>query len=449
MRRTVSVQNFLFYLHFLHFYSILITIIFLIVSDAAAQSEITLSVRAGGSGLIGVGIEGFKPLGESKSVAQVKTSLTDDLNNSGLLQVRELPDSLGVSSAGIFQRWLGAGAVCLVLGNETRNGTAVGVKVIDLKTAMPLYEDEYLISDDRPWYTAHVIADDIIKIYNGLRGSMASQISYMQKLGGYKELFIIDSDGNRNRQITFSRTLNLSPNWSADGLNIAYSTLTGTNWTVVMTNVNTGQTINLTQWSGMSTSPCWSPVDPDLIAFSSTRDGNTEIYSCRKNGKELRRLTNNNAIDSSPTWSPDGSKIAFTSDRTGMPKIYVMNSDGTGVHRLTSNIGTYEDSPRWSPRGDRIAFVIMSDFGFDIVTANSNGEDMVMLTFGSGSNENPQWSPDGLRIVFTSTRLVGNNLFIMNWDGSNVRPFTRNGNSLSPSWAPTVQGDDIRMSSRR
>ena len=126
-----------------------------------------------------------------------------------------------------------------------------------------------------------------------------------------------------------------------------------------------------------------------------------------------------------------------------------MNRDGTGVHRLTSNIGTYEDSPRWSPRGDRIAFVIMSDFGFDIATVRSTGEDMVMLTFGSGSNENPQWSPDGLRIVFTSTRMGGNNLFIMNWDGSNVRPLTRNGKSLSPSWAPTATGDDIRISSLR
>lgn len=450
MKRTVSVQNLSYYLHVFHFHYILLTIILLIlVSDATAQSEVTLSVRAGGSGLIGVGIEGFESPGESKSIAQVKSTLADDLNNSGLLQVRTLPDSPGAASASLFQRWLGAGASCLVLGNDARGGKAVGIKVIDLKTAISLYEDEYLIADDRPWYTAHVIADDIIKIYSGLRGSMASQIAYMQSSGNYKELFIIDSDGNRNRQITFSRTLNLSPNWSADSKNIAYSTLTGTNWTVVMINVNTGQTVNITQWPGMSTSPCWSPVDPDLIAFSSTRDGNPEIYSCRKNGKELRRLTNHNAIDSSPTWSPDGSKIAFTSDRSGLPKVYIMNSDGTGIHRLTSNVDTYEDSPRWSPRGDRLAFVIMSDFGFDIATVSSTGDDMVMLTFGSGSNENPQWSPDGLRILFTSTRMGGNNLFIMNWDGSNVRPLIRNGKSLSPSWAPTASGDDIRISSRR
>jgi len=40
-------------------------------------------------------------------------------------------------------------------------------------------------------------------------------------------------------------------------------------------------------------------------------------------------LTNNPAIDYSPSWSPDGAKIAFWSSRDGNFEIYVMNSDGT------------------------------------------------------------------------------------------------------------------------
>ncbi len=142
-------------------------------------------------------------------------------------------------------------------------------------------------------------------------------------------------------------------------------------------------------------------------------------------------------------------KIAFTSDRSGLPKIYVMKSDGTKVRRLTGALDTYEDSPCWSPRGDFIAYVIMSDYGFDIATVNPSCDDMVMLTYGRGSNENPRWSPDGLKIVFTSNRLGGKNLFIMDWDGSDIRPLTKNGNSFSPAWAPTASGDDIRVSSRR
>ncbi|MCE5251200.1 hypothetical protein LLG96_13365 [bacterium] len=408
----------------------------------------TLSVRAGGSGLIGVGFGGFETAADS-TVLSVRNYLADDLNNSGLFQVKELPDSLVESSENLFARWKSAGASCFIFREESRNSSTVSLKVIDLKTAVTQLSAEYRIAEDRPWYTAHIIADDIIQLYNGLRGSIATQVAYIQKAGSNKELFLMDADGRRNRQMTFSRTINISPNWSPDSGSIAYSSLNGNLWTIVMINVNTGQTVDISQWQGMNSAPAWCPTNPDIIAFTSSRDGNAEIYTCRKNGKDIRRLTNHFAIDSSPTWSPDGTQIAFTSDRSGLPKVYIMNSDGTGIHRLTSNLDTYEDSPCWSPRGDRIAFVILSDFGFDIATSNTSGEDMVMLTFGSGSNENPKWSPDGLRILFTSNRLGGENLYIMSWDGSNVRPLTKNGISLSPAWAPAVSGDDIRVSSRR
>ncbi len=55
-------------------------------------------------------------------------------------------------------------------------------------------------------------------------------------------------------------------------------------------------------------------------------------------GSEQANLTNNEAIDWSPAWSPDGSKIIFVSDRDEKnPEIYVMNADGTEQTRLTHN----------------------------------------------------------------------------------------------------------------
>ncbi|MBN1290307.1 MAG: PD40 domain-containing protein [Candidatus Latescibacteria bacterium] len=439
-------KKYSFYLHVLFFYYIILVSS---VFEASAQSEVTLSIRAGGSKLIGIGIEGFNTTGTSGLISEVKSTLADDLNYCGLFQVKEIPDSLQSASQSMFEIWKAANASCLIYGIETQNSTAVSVKAIDLKTAVTLFEEEYLIIADRPWYTAHVIADDIIGIYNGVRGSLASQIAFVRSNGEYKDLFLMDPDGRRRRQMTFSRTLNLSPSWSSNGESIAYSSLNNENWAIVMINVNTGQTLDISQWPGLNTSPSWNPTNPDIIAFTSTRDGNAEIYTCRRNGKDLRRLTNHFGIDSSPTWSPDGSKIAFTSDRSGMPKVYIMNSDGSGIRRLTPSLDTYEDSPCWSPRGNLIAFVILSDYGFDIATINLNGDEMIMLTYGSGSNENPKWSPDGLKILFTSNRLGGKNLFVMNWDGSDIRPLTKDGNSLSPAWAPTSSGDDIRVSSRR
>ena len=73
------------------------------------------------------------------------------------------------------------------------------------------------------------------------------------------------------------------------------------------------------------------------IAFTSDRDGNTQIYTMNADGTGVTRLTNNGAFDSSPNWSFDNSKIAFESNRDGNYEVYAMNADGTGQTRLTNN----------------------------------------------------------------------------------------------------------------
>jgi len=290
----------------------------------------------------------------------------------------------------------------------------------------------------------------MIEVFTGLRGSMASQIAFIRRVRESNEIFLIDADGRRSHQLTFSKTLKMSPTWSLDGNKIVYSVLEEADWLIVMIDIHTGQSIDISRWSGLNTTPALSPVEPDLVAFTSSREGNAEIYTCRTNGKELRRLTNHPRIDSSPSWSPDGKKIAFQSDRTGRPLIYVMNRNGKNCNRLTSSINAYEDSPCWSPRGDRIAFVVMSEYGlFDIATASPSGDDVIILTYGRASNEDPQWSPDGLRIIFSSTLSGSKRLYIMSRDGSNVRPLTGDDNSFLPAWAPSESGNNIRISSRR
>ena len=54
-------------------------------------------------------------------------------------------------------------------------------------------------------------------------------------------------------------------------------------------------------------------------------------------GSNLKRSTNNPAMDYWPVWSPDGKRIAFTSNRDGHYEIYLMNADGSEQRNLTRN----------------------------------------------------------------------------------------------------------------
>ena len=85
-----------------------------------------------------------------------------------------------------------------------------------------------------------------------------------------------------------------------------------------------------------------------LIAFTSDRDGNFEVYVMNADGTSQRLLTSNPAIDCCPVWSPDGLFIAFASDRDGNFEVYVMNADGTGQRRLT-NSPAFDGPGAWQP----------------------------------------------------------------------------------------------------
>ena len=119
------------------------------------------------------------------------------------------------------------------------------------------------------------------------------------------------------------------------------------------------------------------------------------------------------------------------------PKWDVSNPPGP---RQKIDINT--DAGTWisldvSPKGDQIVFDLLGD----IYTIPITGGTAKILTGGIAWDMQPRFSPDGKRIAFTSDRGGGDNIWIMNRDGSNPRQITKEDYRLlnNPWWTPDGQ----------
>ncbi len=192
------------------------------------------------------------------------------------------------------------------------------------------------------------------------------------------------------------------------------------------------------------------PVDKavGLIAYSSDQDGDFEIWVMNADSSDQYKLTDNNAMDISPAWSPDGSQIAFITNRDGNDEVYVMNADGSNVRRLTETVDASESFPAWAPDGTQISFDTDRDGDWEIYVMASDGADPRRLTDSAGDDWISSWSPDGNQIAFESKRDGNYEIYVMDPDGSNQRRLTDNQTHDGfPAWSP--DGTKIAFMSRQ
>ena len=149
------------------------------------------------------------------------------------------------------------------------------------------------------------------------------------------------------------------------------------------------------------------------------------------------------SIDTSPNYSPDGSKIVFNSDRGGNQQLYVMNRDGSDVQRISFRQGSRYASPVWSPRGDYIAFIRMegNQFNLGVMYPDGTGERTLATGFYI---ERPTWSPNGRVLMFyrqnrgTATSDGATQLYSVDITGTNERLVLTPGDGSDPAWSPLL-----------
>jgi Tol biopolymer transport system component len=174
--------------------------------------------------------------------------------------------------------------------------------------------------------------------------------------------------------------------------------------------------------------------------YSWDYDDQMELWSARRDGSHLTRLTDSKGYDAEASYSPDDKLIVFSSnrhaysgqlsepdrkrldqDKSYFCEIYLMNADGSNIRRLTHSPG-YDGGPFFSPDGKRILWRRFEENGAiaNIFTMNLDGSGVRQLTDFGCMSWAPFFHPSGAYVIFTANKLGFDNfeLFLVDTAGT-------------------------------
>ncbi|HVS30789.1 MAG TPA: peptidase M28, partial [Thermoanaerobaculia bacterium] len=177
------------------------------------------------------------------------------------------------------------------------------------------------------------------------------------------------------------------------------------------------------------------------ILFTSTRDGDLDLYDMDADGGNVRRLTSSPGYDGGAFYNADCTEIVWRASRPEgdalaeyrgllakglvrptLMELWVARSDGTNARQITNNRAA-NFCPYFHPDGKRIIYA--SNAGdprgreFDMYLISKEGGEPERVTTAPGFDGFPMFSPDGQWLVWASNRAdptaPDTNLFLARW----------------------------------
>jgi Tol biopolymer transport system component len=279
--------------------------------------------------------------------------------------------------------------------------------------------------DHRGLFALDVATGDVASLSDGADSILwaswspdGSRLAFIEDRPGPRYAVVIsDADGTRRVTIVEEEATGavgpdlIDVSWSPDGTRIAYSGRVvergvARRTILIVNSDGSGQPAAL---DGLWTSVSWSPDGDRLLALGFPHEGHEgqfDLYAIRPDGSDPVRLTDDEATQHEPSWSPDGSRIVFATGESDLSQdVYVMNADGSDVRRLTDWEGL-DFAPVWSPDGRWIAFASDRDATPEQRASNRSGD-----------------------AIFT-----GLSLYVMRVDGSDVGMVLESDSALPVSW---------------
>ena len=203
------------------------------------------------------------------------------------------------------------------------------------------------------------------------------------------------------------------------------------------------------------------------IIYSTTNNGNADIWAINTDGTGQRQLTSDPSADLSPKVSADGRFIYFLSNRSGMMSVWRIDTDGTHPQKITEGQDVF--SLNLSPDDKSIFYTARADsiFTQTLWKISPDGKDRRQLT--AKTVLSPKISPDGkmigcyfpdaenqfLKLTLLSAETgeilrqmdspKSDGLYLLEWkkDGKNMLLGVRKG-GLTSLWNQPVDGTEAK-----
>ncbi|MEW6584882.1 MAG: Tol-Pal system beta propeller repeat protein TolB [Nitrospirota bacterium] len=412
-------------------YSIPVITVYFALMFTTAEAKVYIDITSPAFRKLPLAIQDFSgPHGQ-----EISAIIRNDLEFSGLFAVVDKNAYVEKPSQPFSQKnWTPIGVEAVVKGAVKETAALqVTVMLYDVHEAKEILRKEYKSGKELLRPLAHAIANDIYSTLTGERGIFRTRIAFVSAEEGKKGLCFMDWDGKRIMKTALKGNIMLSPRWSKDGSRLVYSAERNRQWGIYLLDFTNMKERKVYSAQGTNIAGDFFPEGSEIV-LSSSKEGTPDLFKMGLSGDKPVKLTSSYGIEVSPAVSPDGEYIAFVSDKGGSPQIYMMGRDGSNMRRITFE-GSYNTSPSWSPKGDRIVFSGRAA-GNQVFIVNPDGTGLAQLT-AQGNNEEPCFSPDGRYITFTSDRDGEKAVYIMRANGEAQTRITPRGmKAYGPRWSP-------------
>jgi Tol biopolymer transport system component len=149
------------------------------------------------------------------------------------------------------------------------------------------------------------------------------------------------------------------------------------------------------------------------------------------------RFTFDAGVDTSPVWSPDGTKIVFSSNRGEHMDLYIKEASGAGTEELLLSAGEDVFASDWSSDGRFIAFYQRSaENGWDVSVLPMDGSNEPIPVLQSQFAEvRPRFSRDGRWIAYNSNESGEFEIYVRQFPGPGGQWQVSTNGGVEPVWS--------------